>query len=240
MTSTVKKSTKAKNSKILTDSSSDDSDTPSLDPLRLYKLQKQVDKRIKDLECSSHRAGNDRGCKLKSKRGGNVDVTVKARVAWPHEPILGGSSRQHVTYNQLTLTQWVQGFCKNIMEEPSRECRYEMISYMSDLMEDATDFTWQGAKAKHTVMSCEMERGGVLTWEDTDHIDRIRRAHAQKRISQSKFGWVKNGKSNRKPWFCKNYQNGSCSHSKDHDTNGKLQKHILHILSISGETINAS
>ena len=61
LTSTVKKSTKAKNNKILTDSSSDDSDTPSLDTLRSYKLQKQVDKRIRDLECSSHRAGNDGG-----------------------------------------------------------------------------------------------------------------------------------------------------------------------------------
>ena len=130
------------------------------------------------------------GCKLKSKRGGNEDVTVKTRVAWPHKPILGGSSRQHVTYDQLTLTQWVQGFCKNIMEESSRKRKDAMISYMSDLMEDATDFTWQGAKASHAVMLCEMERG-VLTWEDTDRIDRIRRAHAQKHITQNKFVWGK-------------------------------------------------
>ena len=165
------------------------------------------------------------GCKLKSKRGGNVDVTVKARVAWPHKPILGGSSRQRVTYDQLTLTQWVQGFCRNIMEGTSRECKDAMISYMSDLMEDATDFTWQGAKASHAVMLCEMERG-VLTWEDTDCIDRIRRVHAQKHITQNKFGWAKSGELNRKPWFCKNYQNGSCSHSKDHEMNGRTHKHI--------------
>ena len=34
-------------------------------------------------------------------------------------------------------------------------------------MEDATDFTWQGAKAAHAVLMCEMERGS-LQWEDTD------------------------------------------------------------------------
>ena len=61
LTSTVKKSSKPKNSKILTDSSSDESDTPSLDTLRSYKLQKQVDKRMRELECSSHRAGNEGG-----------------------------------------------------------------------------------------------------------------------------------------------------------------------------------
>ena len=45
---------------------------------------------------------------------------------------------------------------------------------MSELMEDATDFTWQGAKAAHAVLLCEIERGTV-TWEDTHRIDRIRR-----------------------------------------------------------------
>ena len=92
-------------------------------------------------------------------------------------------------------------------------------------MEDAIDFTWQGAKANHTVMLCEMERG-VLTWEDSDRIDHICRAHAQKHIAPTNSGWSKTGDLNRKPWFCKNYQTGSCSLNKDHDTNRKLHKHI--------------
>ena len=37
-----------------------------------------------------------------------------------------------------------------------------MVSYLSDLMEDATDFSWQGAKAAHAVLLCEMERGHLL------------------------------------------------------------------------------
>ena len=111
--------------------------------------------------------------------GGNVNVSVKHKVLWPHEAILGGINRQRVTYGQLSLTQWVQGFCKNILEEKSSQRRDTMVSYLGDLMEDATDFTWQGAKAAHAVLMCEMERGS-LQWEDTDQIDRIRRAHAQK------------------------------------------------------------
>ena len=82
-----------------------------------------------------------------------------------------------MTYDQLSLTQWVQGFCRNVLEESDRGRRDIMISYLSDLMEDTTDFSWQGVKAAHAVLLCEMERG-ALHWEDSDRIDRIRWAHA--------------------------------------------------------------
>ena len=83
-------------------------------------------------------------------------------------------------------------------------------------MEDATDFSWQGAKAAHAVLLCETERGS-LQWEDLDRIDRIRRAHAQKHIS-SKATWGKVSDHSGR--------NGSCTYSCDHESNGKLQKHI--------------
>ena len=152
-------------------------------------------------------------------------MSVKNKVSWPHEAILGGAQRQRVSYDQLSLTQWVQGFCKNILEEGSHERREAMIAYMSDLMEDATDFLWQGAKAAHAVMLCEMERG-VLSWEDSDRINKICTAHAQKHMVSSKPGRTRSGDASRKPWFCKSYQSGNCTHSKDHESNGKLQKHI--------------
>ena len=105
-----------------------------------------------------------------------VEVIVKHKVAWPHEAILGGASQTRVTYDQLSLPQWVQGFCRNILDQPDNGKRECMINYMSDLMEDVTDFNWQNAKAAHAVLCCEFERGTV-SWED---IDRIRRAHVQK------------------------------------------------------------
>ena len=83
--------------------------------LRSQKLQKKVDKHIRELDQNSHFPGN--GEKFKSQRGGGVDVPVKRKVQWPHEAILGGVARQRVTYDQLSLTQWVQGFCKNILEK---------------------------------------------------------------------------------------------------------------------------
>ena len=127
-------------------------------------------------------------------------------------------ARQCVTYDQLSLTQWVQGFCKNILEQKSNFRRDTMVSYLSDLMEDATDFSWQGAKAAHAVLLCEMERWS-LTWENGERIDRIRRAHAQKHVP-SRQTWAKS--DTKKPWFCKNFQNNTCSFQKDHESNGHI------------------
>ena len=41
------------------------------------------------------------------KGGGDVEVLVEKKVAWPHESILGGVNRQCVSYDQLSLTQFV-------------------------------------------------------------------------------------------------------------------------------------
>ena len=80
-----------------------------------------------------------------------------------------------------------------------------MLSYLGDLMEDATDFSWQGAKAAHAILFCEMECG-VLTWEDSERIDCIRRVHAQKHVMGSEQNWSRN--DTRKPFQ---------TNSKDHD-----------------------
>ena len=143
---------------------------------------------------------------------------------WPQDTILGGNTKQRVTYDQLTITQFVQGFARNMLDEDCHETREKMLWYLSDLMEDATDFLWGSAKALHAVLLCEMERGTV-NWSNTSRIDRIRGAHAQKHINQ-KQNWARTHDSFKKPWFCKLFQNGQCSHSKDHELAGKLHRHI--------------
>ena len=145
---------------------------PNIKSLRTSRvIQEKVDQRLARLEEQLNIQGNATAVKVKSKRGGNVDVYVEKKVAWPHEAILGGVSRQRISYDQLSLTQFVQGFSKNILDESDQEIRGQMIQYLSDLMEDATDFSWASAKASHAVL-CEMERGS-LVWKQTDRIDRI-------------------------------------------------------------------
>ena len=88
----------SKSSKWLTsslDSSSDELEVPNIKSLRTARvIQEKVDQRLARLEGQSNIQGNSTSAKVKSKRGGNVDVYVEKKVAWPHEAILGGVSRQ--------------------------------------------------------------------------------------------------------------------------------------------------
>ena len=64
-------------------------------------IQRQVDHRLHELEdCSFSPKGKKQ--KIKLKRGGNVDVIVSKRVSWPHDAVLGGSSRQRMSYDHFT------------------------------------------------------------------------------------------------------------------------------------------
>ena len=208
------------------ESSEDDMQLPSLSTLRSSRcVQRQVDHTMADLESKQCSEGNNNVSKIKSKRGGPVEVVVQKKVAWPHEPILGGPSRQRITYDQLSLTQLVQGFVKNIFEEGDQKCRDRMLAYLGDIMEDATDFGWANAKASHAVMLCEMERGS-LSWFDSERIDRLRRAHAQRHSAPNKQNWGKGSDSSRRPWFCRQFQLGLCNHQKDHEVGGRVHKHL--------------
>ena len=104
---------------VLSSSSDGDSDEnwgyfPSSSSAR---TQRNQGSRLREFEASQDESGIDRTAKVKSKRGGPVEVMVKYKVAWPHEPILGGVNRSRMTYDQLSLSQRVQGFCKNILDE---------------------------------------------------------------------------------------------------------------------------
>ena len=94
------------------ESSSDDSLISDLKVLKCKKsIQNKVDERLKQLQDASI-SKSGISDKFKSKRGGNIDCMVKHKVAWPQDSVLGGQSRQRVTYDQWGLTQWVQGFAK--------------------------------------------------------------------------------------------------------------------------------
>ena len=170
------------------------------------------------------------------QKSGPVEVLVKNKVAWPRKAILGGATRARLTYDQLSMSQWVQGFCRNILDKQDEGRHEQMISCMADLMEDATDFSWKGAKAAHAVLCCELERGTV-SWDDSARIDRIRRAHAQKQTGQRSRSWGKSEVASR-PWFCKYFQNGTYIHNKDHEVGGRLHRHICSVCLQQGKVLN--
>ena len=77
--------------------------------------------------------------KLKSQSGSNVEVMVENIVKWPHEYILLGLNKQHVSYDQLSVTQCLAGFGRTMREESNPEIRQHMLDYMISLMDDANE-----------------------------------------------------------------------------------------------------
>ena len=129
---------------MCTDESSEGRDFASLYDIKSSKaVSRKIDHPLATVDWRHVPEGNEQAQKLKSKLGGRgaVDVVVNKKVTWPHEHILG-CGVWIVTYDQLTLTQFIQGFVKNIIDEPDRGCKDWMLYYLGDLMEDATDFSW--------------------------------------------------------------------------------------------------
>ena len=134
--------------------------------------------------------------------------------------------------DDLTVTQWVSGFVRCIQEEKSGETRASMLDYLGNLMENASDFSWESAKASHAVVLTNME-ADRLQWSDTEKLDRIRRAHAQRHITQgqstayksSVTKKIKNGAS-KSGIICKFFQEGTCRFVSHHRTAGQFYRHV--------------
>ena len=204
---------------------------PELHTLRHDRsVQDQVEARIRQLS-NSEVKGTDP--KYKSQRGGTMDVFVKERVKWPHEFVLAGSTKDRITYNQLNITQWMSGFCRILRDENCQKNRDHMLDYLIALLDDSNDFSWQAAKASHAVLLCHMEQGEVTGWSDTEKIDRIRGANAQRHVvptqasnSSQKFRKNQSGQKASKSMPCVYYNDNSCNFQKHHETKQVFYRHI--------------
>ena len=118
-------------------------------------IQAQVEKRLKEL-AEAEKAGTQ---KQKSLRGGPIAVLVPNKVKWPHEYVLSGAHKERVSYDQLSIIQWVTGFCRIMRDEQDKTIQNSMLDYLIALFDDANDFSWDAAKASHAVLLCRMEQG---------------------------------------------------------------------------------
>ena len=57
-----------------------------------------------------------------------------------------------------------------------------MLDYLGNLMEDASDFSWDSAKACHAILLTNIEADRI-SWNETEKLDRIRRANAQRHVT---------------------------------------------------------
>ena len=133
---------------VATTSGTSSTDLPPPNKLREEaRIQLEVQNRLKQL-ADQARPGTE---KIKSQKGGSVEVFVQNRVKWPHEFVLSGQNKDRLSYIQLSPIQWVAGFCRTMREESSSQNRDYMLDYLINLLEDATDFSWAWATRYYCV-----------------------------------------------------------------------------------------
>ena len=70
--------------------------------------------------------------------------------------MLAGNSKERVTYDQLTMGQWMAGFCRTVRIESDKNYKEAMLNYLISLLDYVNDFSWSAAKACYTVLVCRM------------------------------------------------------------------------------------
>ena len=80
--------------------------------------------------------------------------------------MLSGLNKERVSYDQLSITQWVPGFGQTMREESDPNLGQHILDYLIALMDHANDFSWTSAKASNVILLCQMEQGEVKDFSD--------------------------------------------------------------------------
>ena len=119
------------------------------------------------------------------------------------------------------------GFCRAMREETDQNSKTAMLHYLISLLDDCNDFSWSSAKASHAVLLCCMEQGEIKDFTETNKIDRVRRAHAQRHTSSSQDTSKHALKhNNTRSMVCQYYNAGTCSQQNSHETKGVTYRHV--------------
>ena len=94
-------------------------------------------------------------------------MVVPNRVKWPQEFVLSGAKKERIQYgyNNLSVVQWVTGFCRILREEKHPQLKEHMLDYLISLMEDATTTSlgiWQGPATESCFVGWSKERSKVI------------------------------------------------------------------------------
>ena len=143
--------------------------------------------------------------------------------------MLVGRDKRPPTYDRLDPMKWMAG-CLNSALDLQEPDRSHNLKYLAALLEDASDFNFENAKACHAVVLTSMEHDKV-SWEDTNELDRLRRQHAQRhdvptKGQNSSSRKIENHNDSKDMMLCKFYNDSHCSRQKSHLTRGIWYLHL--------------
>ena len=151
---------------------------------------------------------------LKSGKTAKIATRVVRRQLWPHSELSMGYVSKNVSYDELTLEEFVAGYSAILLlPQVSSHERKHRTEHLGALMYLASIYEWPAVRSFHAAVLSEIERGR-LNWEDSFlHLENRTLAGLHKKTKDQKRPAPL---SSNAVLFCRDYQKGSCSHSKDH------------------------
>ena len=203
--------------------SQDSTDTviPSLQALRnSAEINKKVTQRYQELEDTAQLEQGSLDWLLQSLSQ-RVQKSQKAKVKWPQDLAFVGTLRRRPTFDQLSITQWLLGFLRIRQEEQDPLIRENMIECLTELAQDACDYSWAAAKGAHSVLLHRMG-DGVVHWSNIKEVQKIRTQYAQTTSASS----VPDKSKSLKMVPCIQFNKGSCNRNGEHEYKNMLLKHM--------------
>lgn len=163
-------------------------------------------------EKQKKRKASKRG-KLKSGKTAKVSSRVVNPQIWPQSELSLGYVSKNVPFEELTIEEFVAGYSAIILLDISRREKHARIEHLQSLMYLATLYEWPAVRSFHGAVLLEIERGR-LSWGDSFlHLENRSLVGSAKKTAKPES---KKSSNSSPVLFCRDYQKGSCTNSKDH------------------------
>ena len=168
-----------------------------------------------------------------SGRYNTVDAIIsETERRWPNEGFHGGQGKKRLTYDELTLPQWVAGQLANIYSIRDHTVARQALLQVIHSMRDATSLPWVAVRNAYSSSMHDVEEG-ILTWDNTTQWSLNRLSASQIAMnSQANFSQSTGGSQTSTKRPCRYYNDGSCSHELHHGQ----YRHICSYCARSGRT----
>ena len=158
---------------------------------------------------------------------------------WPHKKVWLAKTRHWAEYDHLTVEQFVQGYIEIVLptipQGPATQIARDHIRYLQQMMRDTSSAPWHLIRSTHKQILLMVEHK-QLKWENAAARDTIRAAQlliAKEEAIQAKLSNLpaKSTNTGNKPQPkeakpCQSFNNGTCTHLKDHDIDGTRFLHV--------------
>ena len=195
-------------------------DVPSPRELRRdYEVGRELNRRLPELEAENDFAATARQPfqRTRGKRSGaarTVQDTVKRDIDWPHFHIYTAPGADPMTFERLSVQEFVFGYMLMVDQRDSKLDRAVMWNVLKGIVEDATEYPWHNVKNFYWILASHVENER-MEWTDDAEIHKLRAKHAQKYEAPNTQQPVQSTQA-EKLRYCGPYQKGTCQEKADH------------------------